>query len=77
MPTVVISDIRCKGCERCLDACPQKILGMSSNLNAKGFYFARLADPARCIGCRVCAISCPDSAIEVFVAGAQYEFFSY
>ena len=77
MPTVVISDKRCKGCERCLDACPQKILGISSTLNQKGFYFAELADPPRCIGCRLCAISCPDSAIDVFVAGTHYEFFSY
>lgn len=77
MPTVKISEKRCKGCERCVDACPQSIVKMSSKLNAKGFYFAELAEPRRCIGCRLCAISCPDFAIEVFVEGTQYEFFSY
>ena len=77
MPTVAISSERCKGCERCIDACPQGILTMASTLNAKGFYYASLAQPPRCIGCRMCAISCPDSAIEVYVEGAQYEFFSY
>ena len=77
MPTIKISEKRCKGCERCVDACPQGIVKMSKKLNAKGFYFAALAEPARCIGCRLCAISCADFAIEVFAAGTRYEFFSY
>jgi 2-oxoglutarate ferredoxin oxidoreductase subunit delta len=77
MPTVTISEARCKGCERCVDACPQQILKMAGKLNAKGFYFAGLAKPPLCIGCRMCAIACPDSAIEVFVEGTQYEFFNY
>jgi 2-oxoglutarate ferredoxin oxidoreductase subunit delta len=50
---------------------------MSPKLNAKGYNYAVLADPPRCLGCRMCAIACPDSAIEVFVEGTQYEFFSY
>lgn len=77
MPKVEVMVERCKGCERCNDACPQKILKMSSTLNAKGYYYSTPADPSRCIGCRICAISCPDVAIEVYVEGAQYEFFSY
>jgi len=77
MPTVSISSERCKGCERCIDACPQNILKMATQLNAKGFFYARLAKPSHCIGCRMCAISCPDCAIEVFVEGTQYEFFNY
>ncbi len=77
MPRVAIDQERCKGCERCNDACPQEILGMSVELNAKGYNFARVVDPSRCIGCRLCAISCPDVAIEVYVEGAQYELFVY
>lgn len=77
MPTIVIREDRCKGCERCLVACPQQILKMSAKLNAKGFHFASLAAPPRCIGCRMCAISCPDTAIDVFVEGTQYAFFEY
>jgi 2-oxoglutarate ferredoxin oxidoreductase subunit delta len=77
MPTIQVMVERCKGCERCNDACPQKIVGMSPKLNTKGYHYAVLDDPPRCIGCRMCAVSCPDVAIEVFVEGAQYEFFPY
>ena len=77
MPTIEVNIERCKGCERCNDACPQIILGMSKNLNNKGYKYAVLTDEPRCIGCRQCAIACPDVAIEVFVEGAQYQFFGY
>ncbi len=77
MPKIEIDSERCKGCERCNDACPQQILAMSDTFNKKGYPVAINRDPARCIGCRMCAISCPDVAIEVYVEGAQYEFFTY
>lgn len=77
MPKIEVMVERCKGCERCNDACPQGIVKMSKALNAKGYNYAQLMDDPRCIGCRMCAISCPDSAIEVYVEGTQYEFFLY
>ncbi len=77
MAKIEVNIERCKGCERCNDACPQKILAMNPKLNTKGYNFAMVKDPPRCIGCRLCAISCPDQAIEVFVDGTQYEFFQY
>jgi len=77
MPKIAINRERCKGCERCTDACPQKILAMSKELNAKGYTFAKVQDESRCIGCRLCAVTCPDVAIEVFIDGTQYEFFAY
>jgi 2-oxoglutarate ferredoxin oxidoreductase subunit delta len=77
MPKITISVERCKGCERCNDACPQKILGMTTKLNARGYNYAQIADGHRCIGCRLCAIACPDLAIEVCAEGTQYEFFQY
>ena len=77
MPRIELSVERCKGCERCNDACPQGIIKLSRELNAKGYNYAIMADAPRCIGCRLCAVSCPDSAIEVYVDGAQYEFFHY
>lgn len=77
MPKITINSDRCKGCERCTEACPQTILGMSTSFNAKGYNYAVNQDESRCIGCRMCAITCPDVAIEVYVAGSQYEFFTY
>ena len=77
MPKIQVMVERCKGCERCNDACPQGIVTMTEKLNAKGYRYATVKDPSRCIGCRMCAIACPDLAIEVFADGTQYEFFSY
>ena len=77
MPKVIIDQDRCKGCELCVEACPQEILRMSEELNAKGYFFARVVDPTRCLGCRICAITCPDVAIEVCVGAAQYALFEY
>ncbi|HUU03790.1 MAG TPA: 4Fe-4S binding protein [Myxococcota bacterium] len=77
MPAIEVNIELCKGCERCINACPQDIMGMSEKLNAKGYRYSVVSDESRCIGCRLCAISCPDVAIEVFVEGTQYEFFQY
>jgi 2-oxoglutarate ferredoxin oxidoreductase subunit delta len=77
MPGVIIDKERCKGCELCTAACPQEVLGMSKELNLKGYFSARIVHGSRCIGCRICAITCPDCAITVGVNGVQYNFFSY
>jgi 2-oxoglutarate ferredoxin oxidoreductase subunit delta len=77
MPKIQVMVERCKGCERCNDACPQQIVKMSGELNAKGYKYACVVDQSRCIGCRMCAIACPDVAIEVSVEGTRYEFFAY
>ncbi len=77
MPRVNIEPERCKGCELCVQACPQGIIAMSEKINTKGYFYARVVEPTRCIGCRLCAITCPDVAIEVAVNGVQYEYFPY
>ncbi len=77
MPGIKVMVERCKGCERCNDACPQGIVKMSTNINTKGYRYSHVVDQPRCIGCRLCAIACPDVAIEVSVEGTQYEFFTY
>ena len=77
MPKISIDRDVCKGCETCVKVCPQQVIGMSRELNLKGYFYARREQPSRCLGCRICAISCPDVAIEVLVNGVQYNFFDY
>lgn len=77
MPSVRVDRDRCKGCELCTYHCPMKILGMSHEINLKGYFFAEVRDPGRCIGCMLCAITCPDLAITVHGNSVQYRTFDY
>ena len=63
--TVIIATEICKGCELCIDACPQESLALSSSINHKGYRFAELVQD-NCTGCINCALVCPDSAITVY-----------
>jgi 2-oxoglutarate ferredoxin oxidoreductase subunit delta len=77
VPHITIDRDLCKGCELCVNACPQKILAMGKELNTKGYFFAGVAEPKRCIGCRLCCITCPDVAIAMGVSGTMYHYFAY
>ena len=52
---VVIDRERCKGCELCRSFCPKQIIGMDTQVNAKGYCPARMTDQSQCIGCQSCA----------------------
>ncbi len=66
MAKVTISENTCKGCGLCVQACPKKIIELTSErLNNKGYYPAQVVDMEKCIGCAMCATMCPDSAITV------------
>ena len=66
---IIIDEHYCKGCGLCLDACPQHIITLSSEVNTGGYYPAVCLDPDnKCTGCTLCAKVCPDVAIEVFKA---------
>jgi len=65
MARVTIDITRCKGCELCVESCPQGVIAMSKSLNDKGVHFAQPARIEECTGCGLCAMMCPEVIIEV------------
>ena len=64
---VTIDDKRCKGCDRCVVACPADVLQLQpKEVNDRGYHYAFTANPGACIGCAACATVCPDACIEVY-----------
>lgn len=63
--TIVINEESCKGCEVCIDACPQKTIILGDKLNLKGYRYAVQANPG-CVGCATCGILCPEGSITVY-----------
>ncbi|MBM4166157.1 MAG: 4Fe-4S dicluster domain-containing protein [Ignavibacteria bacterium] len=63
--TVKIDMDTCKGCELCIEACPQESLAMSESINALGYHYAVLIQD-NCTGCVNCALVCPDAIITVY-----------
>ena len=64
---VQIDENRCKGCGLCVDACPPKILQLStSRFNAIGYRPVEVIDVKSCTGCAVCAVMCPDVVFRVY-----------
>lgn len=63
---VEINAERCKGCDLCVKACPQHILGIGQYSNSKGYYVVEMLNEDKCTGCTFCALVCPDLVLEVF-----------
>ena len=60
----------CKGCELCIEACPQDSLQLSPQINAQGYHYAVLVQD-NCTGCINCALVCPDAVITVYREGKK------
>jgi 2-oxoglutarate ferredoxin oxidoreductase subunit delta len=61
----VIDKDRCKGCGLCVAVCPKKVLELSADVNAMGYFPACQERPEDCIFCTTCCIMCPDVAIAI------------
>ncbi len=67
MAYITIDFERCKGCELCTVACPEGLISISDQFNAKGYRPAQFTDPeSKCKACAICGRVCPDVAIEVY-----------
>jgi 2-oxoglutarate ferredoxin oxidoreductase subunit delta len=63
---IEVNEKYCKGCELCVDACPQDVMSLAAErINAKGYHPAELIK-AGCTGCGICTIVCPEAAITVY-----------
>ncbi len=64
--TIEVDELQCKGCELCVGACPQKVIGLAmDHLTPKGYHPASLIKEG-CTGCAICALVCPEAAITVY-----------
>lgn len=63
--TVVVDTERCKGCDLCVQACPQDVLELNVKVNSKGYHYSTMKNED-CIGCTACATVCPDAVITVY-----------
>ena len=66
MAKLTFKEELCKGCGLCVNACPKKILALSTTrLNHKGHAPVEILNQDDCIGCAFCATMCPDCVITV------------
>ena len=64
-PYPVINTEKCKGCERCIIACPKEVLELSNLFNNAGYQYACYSGEG-CVGCRDCYYTCPEPlAVEI------------
>ncbi len=63
---IVVNTQICKGCEVCGPVCQEKVIGISSDVNRKGYHYAYMKNPEACNGCTNCGTVCPDRAIAVY-----------
>jgi 2-oxoglutarate ferredoxin oxidoreductase subunit delta len=68
--TIVVNENICKGCELCIQACPQESIGLSDQVNIIGYRYAILVRD-NCTGCVNCALVCPEAAITVYRQSKQ------
>ena len=62
---------RCKGCELCVEFCPQHVLQVSEETNARGYHYPSIASgkETACIHCEFCTLICPEFAIFTLAMG--------
>lgn len=62
---VYIIPQRCKGCNICIEFCPEQVLQESQCSNSKGYHYPEVVpgQEAACVHCDFCTLICPEFAI--------------
>ncbi len=72
--SVIINAERCKGCEICVNACPEQNLRLSERINGLGYHpveFSFHGKRGDCTGCNICYTVCPDYSILGVASGEE------
>lgn len=64
---IVIDIEKCKGCGLCVEVCPQDVIALGNNVNAKGYFYADIINED-CTACENCVMVCPDAVITLYKA---------
>jgi 2-oxoglutarate ferredoxin oxidoreductase subunit delta len=65
LKSIEIDIDHCKGCQLCVEVCPQEVFELSTERNAKGYLLPSALRMEDCTGCLQCEMTCPDLAITV------------
>lgn len=66
---------RCKGCNFCIQFCPQNVLESSELTNEKGYHYPQVVQgkESDCVHCEFCTLVCPEFAIFTLVLNGGTE----
>jgi len=59
MPTPIIDNAKCNGCETCVNICPMQVFTFDAEKKKP------VVGKNECIGCKACEVQCPKGAIVV------------
>ena len=47
---IVVDTERCKGCQLCIIACPQKVIALANKVNLHGYPYVEAVNEEACVG---------------------------
>jgi len=63
---IEVNELQCKGCELCVEACPQDVMSLDkTRLTPKGYHPVHLHAEG-CTGCAICTVVCPEAALTIY-----------